>query len=310
MLFTSLLLLLLSTTAEALTAPVTCLSWDGVVADATDWRIEQGIQAALQVWPSLHCGGDDSTWLQNKMRAIAPHLGGLEDYKSVEYALLARLLLEEQQLDPSVGKRGKYASQFHPQGPKSIAIPSARSSRPLTVGEIQANWLDNLLDTVMIKYAVDKKNPVPILQECIDELQTRPQANSLVCDAIQDTSSQVVIVVPRESELPMAIEMLPDLQVATMDNLSSSSAFVVGSEFKVLKGLCEQQSEINFVGSNWAALQKTRRLFDEHPQLSMSLTSWTASAPQNDQANMDPALNLVTEDQVLELLSARIVKAS
>ena len=42
-------------------------------------------------------------------------------------------------------------------------------SRPLTVGEIAANWLDggHLRDTVRVKYSIDRKDPLPILRRKI-----------------------------------------------------------------------------------------------------------------------------------------------
>ena len=75
---------------------VTCLSWDVIVSDTTSWRMEQGIEAALRLWPFLRDdkssdGIGDSTWLRNKVQAVAPYLGGLECSRSVEYALLVRL---------------------------------------------------------------------------------------------------------------------------------------------------------------------------------------------------------------------------
>ena len=315
MLFMSFVLPLLQfVTTQAWTSPVTCLSWDGIVSDTTNWRMEQGIEAALRLWPFLRddksSGGiGDSTWLRNKVRAVAPYLGGLECNRSVEYALLVRLLLEEQRLDPSVGKSGKYASKFHPQGPKAIAIPSAKSSRPLTVGEIQANWIEYLLDTLLVKYSVDSKNPVPILQEFVDLLEISPPRNPLVCDAIQAFSShnRVVISVSRDSELPMATGMLPTIGVVSAENVGSSYGFTVGSELSTVKALCEQHSKVRFMTSCWATLQKVKRLTDDHPHLSVSLVSWTSSAAQMNQAEMDPMVDLVTEDEFFELLSARII---
>lgn len=328
-----LLFLVLPDTSQGWTAPVTCLTWDCILSDSIGWRIDQGIDAARQVWPFLlDDRGEDwstngvdttkgidnttttTTWLRNKMRAIAPYLGGLDSTASVEYALLARLLLEEQQLDPSIGMRGNYATKFHPQGPsKSIAIPSARSSRPLTVGEVQANWIDTLLDTVLVKYAIEKKNPVPILQKCIDGLETaRPSLNSLVCDAIKKSVSKIVITVPTESEHSIATELLPHDSVAAMGSLGSSTCVVIGSEVEILKALLEQHSEVHFVCSNWAMMQRTRRLIHEYPGLSIALlpSSSTLSISQQNQAKMDPLLNLVTVDDMLELFSARIVKSS
>lgn len=311
----ALVLLNINPTVVAFHSTITCLSWDGVVADTVDWRIEQGIQAAHEVWPSellplsTTTTTDDATWLRNKMKAVAPYLKGT----SYEYALLARMLLEEQQLDPSVGKRGKYASKFHPQGSmKSIAIPSARSSRPLTVGEIQANWIDNLLDTLTVKYSIDRKNPVPILQNCISELnnvEPSPEPHPLIIDAIRDCPSQVIVTVPSASEAELASSMLPELHVATsIEDVTDAAAsiVVVGADHQVLQHLCETQAVRNYVGANWASLQKTRRFAS--PQLLLSLASWTSSATQQNQANMDPAFNVVTQQEVLEMTSARIVK--
>jgi hypothetical protein len=305
-----------------------------VVADTTDWRIEQGIQAAVQVWPHLLVGGEDSTWLESKMRAIAPQLGAAAGMSlprtcstTVEYAILARLLIEEQQLDPSVGKTGKYASKYHPQGSmKSIAIPSARSSRPLTVGEIQANWIDNnLLDTLLIKYAVDKKNPIPVLEDCIDTLMRATatksatdslsvQLQSLMNDIFIDCedASQVVIAVQNESELSVAQQLLPSMDVSTLDALQprSPSALIVGTDQQIIQALCDsdEASGVHYVGSNWAVMQSIRRrMVDNYPNLSLSIASWTCDDSQQNQAGMDPYIGVVRSDEVSEMLSARIV---
>jgi hypothetical protein len=242
---------------------------------------------------------------------------------------LARLLIEEQQLDPSVGKTGKYASKYHPQGSmKSIAIPSARSSRPLTVGEIQANWIDNnLLDTLLIKYAVDKKNPVPVLEECIATLLSATAADppaatdsssfklqSLMNDVLVDRedASQVVIAVPNESELSVAQQLLPSMRVSTLDTLQprSPSALVVGTDQQIIQALSDSKegSGVHYVGSSWAVVQNIRRrMVDDYPNLSLSLASWTCDDSQQNQAGMDPFVGMVTSDEVLEMLSARII---
>ena len=155
-------------------------------------------------------------------------------------------------MDPSVGRKGKYASAFHPQGPKSIAIPSARSSRPLTVGEIQANWIEYLLDSVLLRYAINRTNPVPSLQACVERLDVRPcpKRNTWICDAIQDSSSQVVVVVPCIDELPIVTDMLPSIDVLNqVDDLKSisSSCLVIGTEQEVITALCQQHPQVHFV---------------------------------------------------------------
>lgn len=334
------LLLLLATQALAfssISTPTTyCLSWDGVIADTIDWRIQQGIQAAKHVWPSLNAG-EDPSWLHNKMRAIAPHLGALQEFKTVEYALLARLLIAEQQLDPSVGKRGKYASQYHPQGSiKSIAIPSIRSSRPLTVGEIQANWLENdLLDTLLIKYPVvdddgKKHNPVPILQDCIEQLSlgekqgdgnsqtAAPTVRSYISDTmlLEESMSQVVVTVPNESELLVAQQTLPGIAVCSSpDELLAAPSLVLGTDQQIMNILLKKNdTPVHFIGSSWSTVQSMRRRHMDavsQEQLKLSLSSWTVDAPQQDQAGMDPYIDVLSQENLLRIFqSARTVDGS
>ena len=93
---------------------------------------------------------------------------------SAAYTLAVRLFLDEQALDNgrSVGSRGKYGSQYHPQRedeekPSGRRNPESRGSRPLTVGEVGANWYDGacLCDTLSIKY----RCPPDVLQEAVEE---------------------------------------------------------------------------------------------------------------------------------------------
>jgi hypothetical protein len=94
--------------------------------------------------------------------------------------------------------------------------------------------------------------------------------------------------------------------------MGSSTCVVIGSELEILKTLLEQHSEVHFVCSNWATMQRTRRLIHEYPGLSLALltSSSTLSVSQQNQAKMDPLLNLVTVEEMLELLSAKIIKSS
>lgn len=167
------------------------VSVDDVIIDTTERRIQQGIDAALKTWPELkdllRSNGDDSSWLVNKMAALSHCMTTRTGYSSTcDYALLTRLLLEEQELDKgrSVGKTGKYASRFHPSSSsndddddESSSVSTAtrsssnnNHSRPLTVGEIEVNWADGacLSETVMTRYNVNGKNPLPVIQENIN----------------------------------------------------------------------------------------------------------------------------------------------
>ena len=131
-------------------------------------------------------------------------------HPACEYALATRLILEEQSLDQnqSTGLNGKYAKKFHPRqelksstdnnsnrsnGSSSLSSDSrlnstigstssysttqqkstSRGTRPLTVGELVANWRDSIRETLTLKYNVDKKDPIPVLDRTIDELLHR-----------------------------------------------------------------------------------------------------------------------------------------
>lgn len=142
--------------------------------DSIEQRASLGIMAALEAWPYLKDRNEDllkdPTWLRNKLLALA-HV--LTD--TWEFAIAARLLLEEQELDQgeSNNKRGKYASKYHPQGMDSNAtvanVKSSSSRRPLTVGELSANWETSLLETLQLKYHCNYSDPMPFLQKLIEE---------------------------------------------------------------------------------------------------------------------------------------------
>jgi hypothetical protein len=164
-------------------AEIFVVSLEGIVLDMVDWRSRHGIQAALDTWPHLHdLVGDQQEWLRNKMKALSHVLTrrpGLSP--TCDYAMLARLLLEEQALDQgrSSGKTGKYASRFHPSssnGSTSSPRQDTVGSRPLTVGEIEANWCDgaSLSETLLTRYIVNGKSPVPVLQTCIEKQSLLP----------------------------------------------------------------------------------------------------------------------------------------
>jgi hypothetical protein len=175
------------TLQNSLTSEIFLLAFDGAVAKTTEWRISQGIDLALMTWPHLKdfeliSQHEDDKWLRNKMRALSSVLISRPGASlACDYALLARLLIEEQNLDQgrSNGKTGKYASKFHPkkssaEGSNDTNLnPDAPGSRPLTVGEIGSNWNTGgcLADTVLTKYHVNYKNPLPILQENVERLE-------------------------------------------------------------------------------------------------------------------------------------------
>ena len=189
---------------------ITILAFDGTVANTSSWRSNLAIDVAYSTWPKELSTGEmgvyqfddpstDRTWIVNKLNALMQHL--LSDQNgmdNVDAVLLTRLLMEEQLLDRgrSTGKTGKYASKFHPRqnlellqdnddsddydddgddcDDKITQISNTinnQGSRPLTVGEITANWVNgaSLRDTVRVKYNVDRKDPIPIIKQKMEE---------------------------------------------------------------------------------------------------------------------------------------------
>ena len=154
------------------------ISLEGVAIDMTDWRIQQGIRAALDSWPHLlDFMGEEQKWLRNKMSALSHVMTRRPGYSpTCDFAMLTRLLLEEQSLDGgrSTGKMGKYASRFHPSSCDNRGASTSggtAGSRPLTVGEIEVNWCDGacLSETLMTRYNIHGQNPLIILQKCINK---------------------------------------------------------------------------------------------------------------------------------------------
>lgn len=177
------------------------VSYDGAIASNARERCRLCLGIALDVWPNLcytlgtqntsgTTGNDDGdeqwTWVLNKMEALIAAMsndGTDKDGLSVmvDLVMLARVILEEQRLDDgrNSGRGGKYGGKYHPQQQqqKMPSSPTPVGSRPLTVGEIAANWLDggHLRDTVRVKYNVDKKDPFPIIRQHIIEAMSNAE---------------------------------------------------------------------------------------------------------------------------------------
>ena len=151
-----------------------------------------------------------------------------------EYALAVRLLLEEQRLDQgrSDGRTGKYASRFHPDGndttieqsqSQSQKLPQQsqrrqqqrQGSRPLTVGEIAANWKEGgmLRETLATKYHVQFQNPLPIVQNCVDQITLAQPTDSMdyyttILDSLLNSKVPCIVSVNHVSDLLPAKESL------------------------------------------------------------------------------------------------------
>ncbi len=337
------------------------LSYDGVVADTNEWRANLAIKVALETWPHLQeyiTDDDNNEWLINKVSALLPvTLSDKNGMMGCDAVLLARLLLEEQLLDEgrSNGRSGKYGSKFHPSSSdKAIDENSGggNGSRPLTVGEITANWNDGayLKDTVRIKYNVDRKDPIPVIKGVIKHFLKgsllghipKPQLYPSIADALFDCGSSVFILTGDESHIPTAAASLSQLNIPiesiTCDQndngkktfktkpgitLLSSGEEGRGHE-EVLQNVLlsvERGSLVHLIHSDVATLQQAKSFFgDNRPRpgmfgksdvgdasLKLSLCTFNSGPQQQNDATMDPWLNLIDEFELVEILSARIV---
>jgi hypothetical protein len=338
-------------------------SIDGVVLDTRDMRIHQGIQAAVDTWPHLSdlVLGNDTSWILNKMKALSHCMRTHAGYShSCDYALLARLLLEEQLLDEgrSSGQNGKYASRFHPSIPscesnvaeKSNSNPNASSSingsRPLTVGEIGVNWSDGacLSETLLSRYNVDKKNPLAAIQESIqgqcnthdEESNIMPIPNDVVSQALSKCTHGLILRVGHACDLQMIQSCLQNtpLQdipvVSTVQeaiSIPNQTCLLVDdslSDMQLYKQMllsAPPQSTLHVIHNSWDSLRRAKVLFGdyiprrhgkaktvygENQQLSLHLWSDSTSIALRNSAEMDPWTNLMTRQDLMDLIYAGV----
>jgi hypothetical protein len=260
---------------------------------------------------------NDLVWLYNKVRDLH-HVLTLDPTYSpvVEYAVLVRMLLEEQELDQgqSNGSRGKYGSQYHPSAGDAFseAPPQPRRQRPLTVGEIAANWQESLFEAVLIRYyREEKQNPLDMLQEAIDQLEllSTDMPDSLFIqpgdlEVLRERSRSVIVVAPHVSDVPLVQETLRPLNPMVCSSLSRALAIESGVAVlcqskrlvrEVLEALPPASSLFVLVAS-WPLLQASIPLFGDcvprQPNTanrcsvsdrSLQLVLWRSRHP-NDQA--------------------------
>lgn len=271
-------------------------------------------------------------WLINKLKALS-HIFYSPDPQfslTCEYALATRLLVEEQALDEgrSNGRTGKYSSRYHPQQlqpppssssttsePQSSSSSSSSSierrrqsspssgSRPLTVGEIAANWGNGgmLRDTLVTRYHVRYHNPMPELQAALDRYlaKTRhwdspnttaphtpprllPDLQYLLQDWHKNRRRAVILLwVSHPSDLPAAMEslavahipcrILPSLQHVLRAH-SVSVLVPTASTLHDLLQVCPKESDVYRVSASWETLQGAIPLMgDDVPQQQLQL---------------------------------------
>jgi len=231
------------------------------------------VRAALKVWPNLrsnmvalgidptifdseeriaansmdHDDADESSyeWLLQKLSALASitQQGNSADAMlGCDAVLLVRVLLEEQMLDGgrSNGRGGKYGGKFHPSSSNALLADdndggerSKVGSRPLTVGELYANWHE-LRDVTRTRYPfveegsdgkMKRKDPLPEIRECLKE-QFRdgqsevivPSWQSLAHDVLFDYQGEsiglrqnAVLLLGHDAQIPLALRSLYSL---------------------------------------------------------------------------------------------------
>jgi hypothetical protein len=250
------------------------LSLDGTLLSNTRSKAKIAIQAALKVWPELSSTAltlnmnlsstDDEcwNWLIEKLCALASitQQGNTPDEMlGCDAVFLARVLIEEQILDGgrSNGRGGKYGSKYHPGWTSDFdSDGSVVGSRPLTVGELFANW-GELRQVMEFKYPfVDeetqrKQDPMPKIRRVLQELLMKEATNlqqttiqPLAYDALLQKNSKqkefrrnVILMLGSEAELPsvlrsfvamglsITVDADPELDVPQIDSWLKSQVF-------------------------------------------------------------------------------------
>lgn len=266
------------------------LSYDGVIANTAESKARLAIDAAVKTWPHLFDGYENNEnqeedddrydWLINKMMALSHVCVNSDDSSnntndnqdnglSCDSVLLVRMLWEEQLLDndASVTCNGKYASRFHPSTSMNASSNKGndgnrRRSRPLTVGEISINWSTGALlrDTTRVKYNIDRKDPIPIIQQNLRSILHEKsynhndvvKTNTMICDAIATAEqTSVYILAQHPSQIPSIIESIqsatsitpPNIKVITHNDLFEKENIINENENNCLFVVSPQHNQ-------------------------------------------------------------------
>jgi len=310
------------------------MSFDGAIAQTSSWRANVAISAALEVWPHLQeysvmKNTSSRDWLVNKICALCAFACVGDDplmMSGCDAVLLARLFIEEQQLDEGRSNSvGKYGSKFHPSSDTSMSYTDndGRGTRPLTVGEVQANWSEQgLRDTLRVKYHVNYKDPMPIIQKKIKALSeipftrkddTLPQINSLLVEAIVESDFEVFVLVGHTTHMEMVKELLShyigEKMITCIDKdgnydvASSGRVLLVApkedqSHHDVIRQIVSEVpsgSFIHAIHGSWSTLQQAKVLLgDDSPRLreGFGKVSGTTSTSSNTHKSKSSLLKL------------------
>lgn len=151
---------------------------------------------------------DAPAWLLDKMRKLRPVVE-----TGYENILLVRLLLEEYRMAETTGKE--------------------TGTRPLTVGEISANWGEELKDTLMRKYGYTQEELVHAFGDTRDEWIAHDEegwleANSFyerlgVRDAARYSKANVYIITTKQTRFAEALLKHAGIEIPK-DKVSSTTS--------------------------------------------------------------------------------------
>ena len=164
-----------------------------------------------------------------------------------------------------------------------------------------------------------------------------PELYPSICEALIDCGSPVYVLVGGQSHVPTALSSLSQLSVPvdSMDwdsenepNTNSGITIVPPGEggrghegiLQYILMSAPKESSVHVVHSDVSMLQRAKTLFgDNRPRagcfeksgvadvmLKLSLPSMSSGPQQQNDAEMDPWLNVVDEFELVETLSARI----
>ncbi len=367
-------------------------SIDGTLASMSEYKSRTAIQAALEVWPSLltvveelgmkpfdiSANNDDYSWLIRKLGAlssITQQGDSPDEMLGCDEVLLTRMLLEEQLLDDgrSGGRGGKYGGKFHPEKRTSTSSGPQPNvgSRPLTVGEIFANWQE-LRYVTHNKYPFLKQNqdgkvsmsdPLPEIRRVLRELYSQEGTETtkwypFASDILGNKNSNNVLLIGNEASLDLVLSSLEQLlgdsmQVTVADSTRAwkeikqqqvedqHSLLIVVPDTDteepqsdliqhIIKCAASEEDNVNrniyVAHGSLDVLKKCKDFLGEDPPIlsnglrkcfvgssktsaTLFLPSWAESVhpTQLNDAEMDPWLNIASEELLEELTSAVIV---
>lgn len=367
-------------------------SIDGTLASMSEYKSKIAIQAALEVWPSLlsvveelgmkpfdsSANNDDYSWLIRKLGAlssITQQGDSPDEMLGCDEVLLTRMMLEEQLLDDgrSDGRGGKYGGKFHPEKRTSTSAGTQPKpgSRPLTVGEIFANWQE-LRYVTHNKYPFLKQNqdgkvtmsdPLPEIRRVLRELYSQEETETtnwypFTSDILGNKNSNNVLLMGNEASLDLVLSSLEQLlgdsmQVTVTDSTRAwkeikqqqiedqHSLLIVVPDTateepqsdliqSIIASAASEEDNVNrniyVAHGSLDVLKKCKDFLGEDPPIlsnglrkcfvgssktsaTLFLPAWGESVhpTQLNDAEMDPWLNIASEELLEELTSAVIV---